>query len=126
MSRWSRYLPTSDEMLPRVVAYRMQLDRLTHREFVWLPYRSDVVEAVVHLSIWHLDHRFGGVQNISYAPVNIRLPACERRSRDRQVVDDPGPSADFLRLWFLDGKRYLAVEYAFHQLPPDEMHIEAT
>ncbi|MED6216951.1 hypothetical protein PIB30_012957 [Stylosanthes scabra] len=41
-------------------------------------------------------------------------------------ADDPDPSADFLRWWFLAGKRYLAVDDAFHQLPPDEILIEAT
>ncbi|MED6162859.1 hypothetical protein PIB30_074414 [Stylosanthes scabra] len=37
-----------------------------------------------------------------------------------------GPSADFLRWWFLAGKRYLAAEDAFHHFPPDEIPIEAT
>ncbi|MED6218792.1 hypothetical protein PIB30_029873 [Stylosanthes scabra] len=66
-------------------------------QFVWLPYRSYLVEVVVHLSIWHPDHwvvwtsivpliyfraiewhqmdrmilQFGGVQNIPHAPLNI-------------------------------------------------------
>ncbi|MED6142766.1 hypothetical protein PIB30_000326 [Stylosanthes scabra] len=35
--RWSWYLPISNEKLQQVVLYRRQLDRLTHREFVWLP-----------------------------------------------------------------------------------------
>ncbi|MED6154986.1 hypothetical protein PIB30_001128 [Stylosanthes scabra] len=41
-------------------------------------------------------------------------------------VDNPGPSANFLRWWFLDGKRFLAAEDAFHQLPPNEIPVKAT
>ncbi|MED6149264.1 hypothetical protein PIB30_060702 [Stylosanthes scabra] len=153
--RWLQYLSTSDEKLPRVEADRRQLDRLTNREFVWLPYRSDAVEAAVHPSIWHPNHRvdrvipqFEEMQNITHAPLNIDfLHAKDGHGIDRWYpttyrqglwatrfaqtfevtqVDDPGPSADLLRWWFLAGKRYLVAEDAFHQLPPNEIPMEAT
>ncbi|MED6133247.1 hypothetical protein PIB30_026707 [Stylosanthes scabra] len=141
--RWSRYLPTSDENLPRVVAYKRKLDKLTHREV-------NAVDAVVHSLIWHEDHRalwtsivplsyfgctewhqvdrvipqYGGVQNISHRPLNIDfLHAKDGRGIDRY---DSSPSIDFLRWWFLVGKRYLAAGDAFYQRSPDEIPIDAT
>ncbi|MED6150427.1 hypothetical protein PIB30_072158, partial [Stylosanthes scabra] len=40
--------------------------------------------------------------------------------------EDPRPSADYLRWWYLARKRFLAPEDAFHQRRPDEIPIEAT
>ncbi|MED6216609.1 hypothetical protein PIB30_009202 [Stylosanthes scabra] len=96
-SRWERYLLTSDEKEMRVIHHRRQLDLMTLREFVILPYRVDAVEAVVHPSVLQADHRalwtsivpliyfetiewhqvdrvipqFGGVQNALHQPLNI-------------------------------------------------------
>ncbi|MED6185030.1 hypothetical protein PIB30_053066 [Stylosanthes scabra] len=47
-SRWGRYLPTSDEKGPRLLAHRKQLDLMPFREFVYLPYRTDAVETVLN------------------------------------------------------------------------------
>ncbi|MED6216052.1 hypothetical protein PIB30_004083 [Stylosanthes scabra] len=89
MLRWLRYQPTSNEKEPLVVAYRTHLDLLS--------VRADIVEAVVHPSIWHVDHKalwtsivpliyfstikwhqvdrvipqFEGVQNTPHRPLNI-------------------------------------------------------
>ncbi|MED6120120.1 hypothetical protein PIB30_017941 [Stylosanthes scabra] len=149
---------------------------MTFREFVCLSYRVDAVEAVVHPSILHPDHRarwtsivpliyfgsiewhqvdpvipqFEGVQNAPHQPLNIDfLHARDRRGIDwwwprhyqrwhglwatqfDQVFevaqsDEAGASVDFLRLWYLLGKRYLAQANAFHHLSPDEILVEAT
>ncbi|MED6172634.1 hypothetical protein PIB30_051811 [Stylosanthes scabra] len=57
VGRWRRYLPTSDEKDPRVIQHRRQLDRMTFHEFICVLYRVDAVEAVVHPSILHPDHK---------------------------------------------------------------------
>ncbi|MED6223931.1 hypothetical protein PIB30_078930 [Stylosanthes scabra] len=51
-------------------------------------------------------------------------------SRDDQTfvveeAQDPGPSAEYLRWWYLAGKRYLAPANAFYSMPPDEIPAEA-
>ncbi|MED6194840.1 hypothetical protein PIB30_032270 [Stylosanthes scabra] len=94
--------------------------------------------------------QFGGVQNAPHRPLNIDF----LHARDGRVIDrwwprhyqrwhglwatpfdqvfevaqsgDPGASADFLRWWYLTRKRYLAPANAFHQLPSNEISVEAT
>ncbi|MED6205528.1 hypothetical protein PIB30_018516 [Stylosanthes scabra] len=46
-SRWSRFLPSSDEKDPRLQRLRRQLDLMLFSEFVCLPYRMLEVEAVL-------------------------------------------------------------------------------
>ncbi|MED6140868.1 hypothetical protein PIB30_097608 [Stylosanthes scabra] len=108
-SRWGRYLPTSNEKGPRVIQHKRQLDRATFCEFIFLPYRVDAVEAVVHPSILHPDQRalltlivpliyfgsiewhqvdrvipqFGGVQNAPHRLLNIDF----LHSRDGRGID---------------------------------------
>ncbi|MED6219367.1 hypothetical protein PIB30_035182 [Stylosanthes scabra] len=55
--KWSRYLPTSDEKVLRVLKYKRMLNRITVREFVWLSYRTPTVGAIVHPDIWQDDDR---------------------------------------------------------------------
>ncbi|MED6156665.1 hypothetical protein PIB30_016402 [Stylosanthes scabra] len=93
--------------------------------------------------------QFGGVQNVLHRPLNINfLHARDGRGIDRwwpqhyqiwhglwatrfaQVLEvvqsnDLGPSTDFLRWRYLAGKRYLVQADAFHQLPPNEIPVEA-
>ncbi|MED6215163.1 hypothetical protein PIB30_110686, partial [Stylosanthes scabra] len=93
--------------------------------------------------------QFGGVQNYPYRPLNIDfLHAKDGRGGDRwfpttyqlwhglwasrhdqtfvvEEAQDPGPSAEYLRWWYLAGKRYLAPADAFHPRPPDEIPAEA-
>ncbi|MED6107127.1 hypothetical protein PIB30_011142 [Stylosanthes scabra] len=103
---------------------------------------------------WHQVHRvipqFGGFQNRPYPALNIDfLHAKDGRGSDQwfphtfqrwhalwvtrfqqllEVVQsaDPGPTADFIRWWILAAKRYLVPADRFHQLPPDEIPVEAT
>ncbi|MED6183240.1 hypothetical protein PIB30_036129 [Stylosanthes scabra] len=41
-------------------------------------------------------------------------------------TEDSGPSADFLRWWFLAGKRYLVPAGPFHLLPADDIPVDVT
>ncbi|MED6150262.1 hypothetical protein PIB30_070752 [Stylosanthes scabra] len=128
---WTRYLPISDERDPRVLLYRTQLDRMIHRD------------------VDHVIPQFGGVQNSPHHPVNIDwLHARDGKEGDMwfpsvyqtwhglwdsrhdhtftvEEVQDPGPSADYLRWWFLAWKRYLAPVDAFFPRPLDEIPSEA-
>ncbi|MED6223568.1 hypothetical protein PIB30_075256 [Stylosanthes scabra] len=86
---------------------------------------------------WHQVDRvipqFGGVQNYHHRPLNIDfLHAKDARGGDRheqtfvvEEAQDPGPSAEYLRWWYLAGKRYLAPADAFYPRPPDEIPVEA-
>ncbi|MED6126155.1 hypothetical protein PIB30_075596 [Stylosanthes scabra] len=76
---------------------------------------------------WHQVDRvipqFGGVQNHPHRPLNIDfLHAKDGRVEEAQ---DPGPSAEYLRWWYLAAKRYLAHDDAFHPRPADEIPVEA-
>ncbi|MED6201077.1 hypothetical protein PIB30_091429 [Stylosanthes scabra] len=102
---------------------------------------------------WHQVDRvipqFGGVQNHPHRPLNIDfLHAKDERGGDRwfpttyqlwhgiwasrhdqtfvvEEAQDPGPSAEYLRWWYLAAKRYLAHDDAFHPRPADEIPAEA-
>ncbi|RYR13775.1 hypothetical protein Ahy_B04g070591 isoform A [Arachis hypogaea] len=39
-SRWSGYNPSGSEKGPRVAMWRLRIDRLQDREFIWMPYSS--------------------------------------------------------------------------------------
>ncbi|RYR53746.1 hypothetical protein Ahy_A06g028972 isoform A [Arachis hypogaea] len=47
-SRWSGYNPSGSEKGPRVQMWRLRIDRLQDREFIWMPYNSPDVLQVVH------------------------------------------------------------------------------
>ncbi|QHO19454.1 uncharacterized protein DS421_11g329100 [Arachis hypogaea] len=47
-SRWSGYNPSASEKGPRVQMWRLRIDRLQDREFIWMPYSSPDVLQVVH------------------------------------------------------------------------------
>ncbi|MED6224752.1 hypothetical protein PIB30_087164 [Stylosanthes scabra] len=93
--------------------------------------------------------QFGGVQNYPHRPLNIDwLHARDGRGGDRWFpttyqswhgrwdsrheqtftvveVQNPGPSAGYLRWWFLAARRFLASADAFYPRPPDEIPPEA-
>ncbi|MED6191997.1 hypothetical protein PIB30_006145 [Stylosanthes scabra] len=147
---WARFLLTLDERDPRVLLYRTQLDRMTHRDFVCRPYMTPEVAFVADPSIWRAEHmslwtsmytliyfgciewhqvdrvipQFGGVQNSPHRQVNIDWLHA-RDGRGVEEVQDPGPSADYFRWWFLAGKQYLAPADAFFLRPPNEIPPEA-
>ncbi|MED6145940.1 hypothetical protein PIB30_029794 [Stylosanthes scabra] len=109
-SRWSRFLPSSDERDPRQQRLRRQLDLMPFSEFVCLPYRTLQVEAVLNRRILQEEHRalwcsivpliyfgtiewhqvdrvisqFGGVQNRPHRALNIDfLHAKDGRGSDQ-------------------------------------------
>ncbi|XP_020961145.1 protein MAIN-LIKE 1-like [Arachis ipaensis] len=47
-SRWSGYNPSGSEKGPRVQIWRLRIDRLQDREFIWMLYSSPDVLQVVH------------------------------------------------------------------------------
>ncbi|MED6111366.1 hypothetical protein PIB30_051714 [Stylosanthes scabra] len=103
---------------------------------------------------WHKEDRvisqLGGIQKAPHRPLNIDFlhandgPGSDRwwpqkhkvwhglwASRFAQLFEvaqpeDPGSSADFLRWWFFAGKRYLVPAGPFHQLPADDIPVDAT
>ncbi|RYR30742.1 hypothetical protein Ahy_B01g055512 [Arachis hypogaea] len=109
-SRWATYLLRNDVVDQKVVSARLSLDRLRVHDFVWEPYSSPEVAAVVHPEIladeyrrlwtaitsliyfaaieWHQVDRvvpqFGGVQHLPQFALNIDwLHANDGRGGDR-------------------------------------------
>ncbi|RYQ96835.1 hypothetical protein Ahy_B08g092726 [Arachis hypogaea] len=128
-SRWSGYNPSGSEKGPRVQMWRLRIDRLQDREFIWMPYSSPDILQVVHPEAleprhmalwrsvtsliyfavieWHQIDRvlpqFGGTWHLhweSRAETVLRF----------DVVADPGPSHEFLEWWSQHGKRFLSPE----------------
>ncbi|QHO33685.1 uncharacterized protein DS421_9g260390 [Arachis hypogaea] len=109
-SRWSGYNPSGSEKGPRVQKWRLRIDRLQDREFIWMPYSSPDVLQVVHPEVleprhmalwrsvtaliyfavieWHQIDRvllqFGGVQPPPHPALNIDfLMSKDGRGGDR-------------------------------------------
>ncbi|QHO35526.1 uncharacterized protein DS421_9g276190 [Arachis hypogaea] len=124
-ARWGRFLSSSDEKGPRVIATRHKLDRLTGDDFIWMPYSSLEVIQVVHPDILRPDHtlfwksttaliyvasiewhqvdrilsQLGGVQHIPEPAINIDFLLSK---------DDLHPSAEYLDWWFRVARRFLS------------------
>ncbi|RYQ89211.1 hypothetical protein Ahy_B09g095969 isoform F [Arachis hypogaea] len=108
--KWSGYIPSSSEKGPRVQTWRLWIDRLQDREFIWMPYSSPDVLQVLHPEVleprhmvlwrsvtsliyfavieWHQVDRvlpqFGGVQPRPQAALNIDfLMSKDGRGGDR-------------------------------------------
>ncbi|RYR38943.1 hypothetical protein Ahy_A09g044294 [Arachis hypogaea] len=56
-SRWTTFLPRNDHGDQRLVSARLSLDRLRVHDFVWEPYSSAEVGAVIHPEILADEHR---------------------------------------------------------------------
>ncbi|QHO46656.1 uncharacterized protein DS421_6g189460 [Arachis hypogaea] len=109
-SRWSGYNPSGSEKGPRVQMWRLRIDRLHDREFIWMLYTTPDVLQVVHpealeprhmalwwsltsliyfaIIEWHQIDRvlpqFGGVQPCPNPPLNIDfLMSKDGRGGDR-------------------------------------------
>ncbi|QHO41910.1 uncharacterized protein DS421_5g149880 [Arachis hypogaea] len=120
-SRWSGYNPSASEKGPRVEMWRLRIDRLQDREFIWMPYSTPEVLQVVHPEVleprhmalwravtsliyfaiieWHQIDRvllqFGGVQPPPNPALNIDfLMSKDGRGGDRWFPYD-------LRRWHL-------------------------
>ncbi|RYR28644.1 hypothetical protein Ahy_B01g052781 isoform D [Arachis hypogaea] len=99
LGRWAEFVPRNDAGAQRLVSTRLALDRLRVHDFVWEPYSSVDVAAVIHPEIladehrrlwtavtsliyfaaieWHQVDRvlpqFGGVQHLPQPALNIVL-----------------------------------------------------
>ncbi|RYR62667.1 hypothetical protein Ahy_A04g020377 [Arachis hypogaea] len=102
-SRWAEFVPRNDAGAQRLVSARLALDRLRVHDFVWEPYSSADVAAVIHPEILANEHRrlwmavtsliyfaaiewhqFGGVQHLPDGALNIDwLHAKDGRGGDR-------------------------------------------
>ncbi|RYR57325.1 hypothetical protein Ahy_A05g023053 [Arachis hypogaea] len=147
-SRWSGYNPSGSEKGPRVQMWRLRIDRLQDREFIWMPYSSpDVLQ-------WHQIDRvlpqFGGVQPCPHPALDIDfLMSKDGRGSDRwfpfylqkwhllwdscaesvlrfDVVADPEPSHEFLEWWSQHGKRFLSPETHLRDLRTVPIPVEAS
>ncbi|RYQ92464.1 hypothetical protein Ahy_B09g098698 [Arachis hypogaea] len=99
-SRWAEFVPRNDAGAQRLLSARLALDRLRAHDFVWEPYSSVDVGAVIHPEILADEHRrlwtavtsliyfaaidSGGVQHLPEPALNIDwLHAKDGRGRDR-------------------------------------------
>ncbi|RYR30275.1 hypothetical protein Ahy_B01g055082 [Arachis hypogaea] len=55
-SRWAGYNPSGSEKGPRVRMWRLRIDRLQSREFIWMPYSSPDVLQVLHPEVLEPRH----------------------------------------------------------------------
>ncbi|XP_072064211.1 serine/threonine-protein phosphatase 7 long form homolog [Arachis hypogaea] len=120
-SRWSGYNPSGSKKGPRVAMWRLRIDRLQDREFIWMPYSSPDVLQVLHpevleprhMALWHsvtaliyfaviewhqIDRvlpQFGGVQPPPLPALNIDF----LMSKDGRGGDRWFPS--YLQKWHL-------------------------
>ncbi|RYR59337.1 hypothetical protein Ahy_A05g025204 isoform A [Arachis hypogaea] len=95
-SRWATFMPRNDGGAQRLASARLSLDRLRVHDFVWEPYSSVEVTAVIHPEILVEEHRrlwtavdgvlpqFSGVQHLPQPALNIDwLHAKDGRGGDR-------------------------------------------
>ncbi|RYR31170.1 hypothetical protein Ahy_B01g055965 [Arachis hypogaea] len=54
--RWAGYNPSGSEKGPRVRVWRLRIDRLQSREFIWMPYSSPDVLQVLHPEVLEPRH----------------------------------------------------------------------
>ncbi|QHO15496.1 uncharacterized protein DS421_10g295410 [Arachis hypogaea] len=132
---WPRgYNPSGSEKGPRVQMWRLRIDRLQDREFIWMPYSSPDVLQVVHPEVleprhmalwrsvtaliyfavieWHQIDRDGrgGDQWFPYYLQKWHLLWDSRAESVLRfdIIVDPGPSHEFLEWWSQHGKRFLS------------------
>ncbi|QHO28340.1 uncharacterized protein DS421_7g215830 [Arachis hypogaea] len=130
-SRWGRYIPSSDEKGPRVIATRHRLDRLRVDDFIWMPYSALEVIQVVHPDIlrpehthlwksttaliyfssieWHQDGR--GPTRWFHEVFATWHECWDQRHQSVltfQLVPDPRPSVEYLDWWYRVARRFLS------------------
>ncbi|QHO40371.1 uncharacterized protein DS421_5g136900 [Arachis hypogaea] len=116
-SRWSGYNPSVSEKGPRVQMWRLQIDMLQPRDFIWMPYSSPEVLQVVHSEALEPRHTalWRSVMSLIYFVV-IEWHQIDRHwhlhweSRADHVlwfdvVVDPGPLHTYIDWWSQHRKR---------------------
>ncbi|QHO20647.1 uncharacterized protein DS421_11g339810 [Arachis hypogaea] len=135
-SRWATFMPRNDAGAQRLVSARLALDRLRVHDFVWEPYSSVEVAAIIHPEIlldehrrlwtavtsliyfaaieWHQVDRvlpqFGGVQHLPQSALNI----------DWLHAKD-----EYLEWWCRVAHRFLFPDVAFQDPRPIVLTEEA-
>ncbi|RYR05118.1 hypothetical protein Ahy_B06g084971 isoform C [Arachis hypogaea] len=107
----------SSEKGPRVQMWRLRIDRLQSREFIWMPYSSPDVLQVLHpevleprhMAVWRSVTALIYFAVIEWHQIDRVLPQFDSVLRF-DVVADPGPSHEFLQWWSQHGKRFLAAD----------------
>ncbi|RYQ92902.1 hypothetical protein Ahy_B09g099143 [Arachis hypogaea] len=147
-SRWTEFVPRNDAWAHRLLSARLALDRLRAHDFVWEPYSSVDVGAVIHPEIladehrrlwtavtsliyfaaieWHQVNRvlpqFGGVQHLPEPALNIDwLHAKDGRGGDRWF---PSYYQEWHQHWE-DRLRFLSPDVAFQDPRPIVLTEEA-
>ncbi|QHO54367.1 uncharacterized protein DS421_2g56140 [Arachis hypogaea] len=99
-ARWGRFLPSSDEKGPCVIATRHRLDRLTGNDFIWMPYSSLEVIQVVHPDILRPDHTLlwkSTTALIYFASIEWhQVDRVLSQLRGVQHISEPAINIDFL------------------------------
>ncbi|QHO46928.1 uncharacterized protein DS421_6g191940 [Arachis hypogaea] len=123
-SRWSGYNSSGSDKGPRVQMWRLRIDRLQDREFIWMPYTTPDVLQVVHPEALEPRHMalWRSVASLIYFAV-IEWYQIDRLQKWHlywdshadtvlrfDVVADPGPSQQFLDWWRQHGKKFLSPE----------------
>ncbi|MED6151894.1 hypothetical protein PIB30_086714 [Stylosanthes scabra] len=135
--QWSRYLPTSDEKDPRLVQYRLFLDRVQQSKFVWKPYLTPEVDVIVHPSIFEHHHvqlwtaRQGRVRGDRWFPTTYQTWHGDWDFREEHVmiihkVRDPAQSKLYLQWWFMAGKKLLLGDAAHADSRMTDVPLEAS
>ncbi|QHN78171.1 uncharacterized protein DS421_19g659090 [Arachis hypogaea] len=127
-SRWSGYNPSGSEKGPRVQMWRLRIDRLQDREFIWMPYSSPDVLQVVHPEVLEPRHMalWRSVTTLIYFAViewhqidrvlpqfggwHLHWDSHQESVLRFDVVADPGPSHEFLEWWSQHEKRFLSLD----------------
>ncbi|RYR15849.1 hypothetical protein Ahy_B04g072786 isoform C [Arachis hypogaea] len=102
---------------PRVQMARLRIDLLQARDFIWMPYSTPDVLQVVHpevleprhMMLWWCVTSLIYFAVVEWHQVDRVLPQFNHVLRF-DVVDDPGPSHEFLAWWHQHGKRFLSRE----------------
>ncbi|QHO52363.1 uncharacterized protein DS421_2g38710 [Arachis hypogaea] len=147
-SRWAEFVPRNNAGAQRLVSARLALDRLRVHDFVWEPYSSADVVAVIHPKILADEHRrlwtavtsliyfaaiewlqvdrvlpqFGGVQHLPDVALNIDwLHAKDGRGGDRWF---PTYYQEWHQLWE-NRHQFLSPDVAFQDPRPIVLTEEA-
>ncbi|RYR57241.1 hypothetical protein Ahy_A05g022974 [Arachis hypogaea] len=80
--RWSSYQPTLSDKRPRITHWRLMIDLLQPRDFLWMPYSlSDIVQVVHpeileprHMALWRVVTTLIYFAVIEWHPVDWVLP----------------------------------------------------
>ncbi|RYR04097.1 hypothetical protein Ahy_B06g083670 [Arachis hypogaea] len=117
----SGHNPSASEKGPRVQMWRLRIDLLQAGDFIWMPYSSPDVLQVVHPEVLEPRHTALWRCGDRWFPYSFQFWHLHWESRADHVlrfdvVEDPGPSHDFLDWWVQLGKRFLSPEMPWRRV----------